>query len=80
MTPGPVEVRLWRGGGVVHREVCEDAAEAALLVERWAEFGITGVDVDDLTTHHQPTDVLEPDLELTSPEIGIDADEAYPHG
>ncbi len=80
MTPGPVEVRLWRGGGVVHREVCEDAAEAALLVERWAEFGITGVDVDDLTTHHQPTDVLEPDLEPTSPEIGIDADEAYPHG
>lgn len=80
MSTGPVEVRLWRGGGVVHREVCEDAAEAAVVVERWAELGITGVDVDDLVTHHRPTDVLEPDLEPESPEIDVDADEAYPHG
>ena len=78
MSSGPVEVRLWRGGGVVHREVCEDVADAAMLVERWAEFGITGVDIDDSVTHHRPGDVLEPDLESESPEIDVDPDEAYP--
>ena len=80
MTSGPVEVRLWRGGGVVHREVCEDAAEAAVLVERWAEFGITGVDIDDAVTHHVPGQMLEPELEPESPEIDLDPDEAYPRG
>ncbi len=78
MTAGPVEVRLWRGGGVVHREICEDVTEAAVLVERWADFGITGVDIDDLVTHHRPDQVLEPDLEPESPEISVDPDEAYP--
>jgi|688.fasta_scaffold14353_10 hypothetical protein len=77
MTAGPVEVRIWRGGGVAHREVCADGAEAAQLVERWAEFGITGIDVDDLTVHHLPGQVLESDLEPESPEIDLDADEAY---
>jgi hypothetical protein len=64
----------------VHCEICEDAAEAAVLVERWAEFGITGVDIDDLVTHHRPGEVLEPELEPDSPEIDVDPDEAYPRG
>jgi hypothetical protein len=80
VTAGPVEVRIWRGGGVAHREVCADAAEAAQLVERWAEFGITGVDVDDLAVHHLPGQVLEPELEPDAPAIDLDPDEEYPRG
>lgn len=78
MTAGPVEVRLWRKRDLVHRQVCEDPAEAAVVVERWAEFGITGVEIDDLVSHHQPGQVLEPELEPESPELGDDPDESYP--
>lgn len=76
MEAGPVEVRLWRDGDIAVRETCEDLDEAAAFVQRFAESGITAVDIDDLTSHHQAGQVLEPDLEVEAEEL--DPDEQWP--
>jgi hypothetical protein len=68
-------VRIYRDGAIAHRQVCESADEAAALVQQWAEFGISRVDVDDLSAHHRTGQVLEPELEVDLP----DTDEDYTH-
>jgi hypothetical protein len=80
---GPVEVRLWRNGDIAVRETCEDMDDAVAFVQRWADTAstasdplITAVDIDDLTTHHQVGQVLEPELEVEAGEL--DADEQWP--
>ncbi len=83
MGAGPVEVRLWRDGDIAVRETCEDMDDAVAFVQRWAESDstaveslITAVDIDDLTTHHQVGQVLEPELEVEAQEL--DPDEQWP--
>lgn len=83
MAVGPVEVRLWRDGDIAVRETCEDLDEAVAFVQRWAETAsttadslITAVDIDDLTTHHQVGQVLEPELEVEA--VELDPDEQWP--
>ena len=68
----PVEVRLYRNGDLTHRQLCESAEEAGSLVEQWAEQGITRVDIDDLSTHHAPGEILEPErfVDVVDPDDG----------
>lgn len=67
-----IEVRVYRHGALIERELCESEQEAARLVETWSEFDDVTCQVDDLSFHHRPGDVLEPEpAEL--------AEEDYPH-
>ena len=57
-----VEVRVYRDGALVHRELCESEEESAALVEQWAEQEGVECEIDDLSVRHRAGDVLEPDL------------------
>jgi hypothetical protein len=57
-----VEVRAYRGGELVNRQLCESAEQAAALVAVWEEAEGVECEVDDLSTHHRPGDLLEPEL------------------
>ena len=70
-----VEVRLYRNGDLVHRQLCESAEEAGSLVEQWAERGITRVDIDDLSTRHEPGEILEPERFVDA----VDPDDGHEH-
>jgi hypothetical protein len=54
-----VEVRVYRGGRLVHRELCESDEDAALVVERWSEVEGTEFEVDDLSSPHRPDQILD---------------------
>lgn len=55
-----VEVRVYRHGELVHRELCESDEQAALVIDEWAELDGVDCEVDDLSVHHRQGDVLEP--------------------
>jgi hypothetical protein len=55
-----VEVTVYRDGAVIHRELCETDVDAEAVVEQWKEVDGTEIQVDDLSVHHRPTDILEP--------------------
>jgi hypothetical protein len=59
-----VEVRVFRHGVLVNRELCESEAEAATVTDRWSELDGVTVEVDDLTVVHRPGDILEPEPAL----------------
>jgi hypothetical protein len=59
-TAPTVEVKVYRHGALVHRELCESEADAAAAVEQWKEVDGAEFEVDDLGVHHRPTDILEP--------------------
>lgn len=59
-----VEVRVFRHGVLVHRELCESEAEAATIADWWSELEGVTVEVDDLTVLHRPGDILEPEPAL----------------
>jgi hypothetical protein len=63
-----IEVRVFRDGQLVERELCESEDQAALAVEAWAEVEGVEFEVDDLSIRHRPGDVLEPE----PPEPGAD--------
>ena len=56
-----VEVVVFRHGDEVHRELCESAEAAALVVEEWGEQDGVQCQVDDLSVHHRPGQILEPE-------------------
>jgi hypothetical protein len=66
MDPAPpdttpsIEVTVYRDGEVIHRELCETDLDAEAVVEQWKEVEGTEFQVDDLSVHHRPTDILEP--------------------
>jgi hypothetical protein len=66
-----IEVRVFRHGTMVHRELCETEEQAALVVDSWSELDGVECEVDDLSVRHQPTDILEP-------EPAVLGDEDYP--
>lgn len=56
-----VEVRVYRHGDLVHRELCESEEQAALVIEEWSELDGVECEVDDLSVRHEPGDILEPE-------------------
>jgi hypothetical protein len=56
-----IEVRVFRHGELVHRELCESEEQAALVVDEWAELDGVECEVDDLTVRHGPDDILAPE-------------------
>jgi hypothetical protein len=54
-----VEVRVYRDGRLVHRELCESDDDAALVVEEWNEIEGTEFEVDDLSSRHRPDQILD---------------------
>jgi len=63
-----VEVRVFRLGELVHRQLCESEEEAAAVVDRWIELEGVECEVDDLSTHHRPGEILEPEAPTESAE------------
>ncbi|HQR27231.1 MAG TPA: hypothetical protein PLP61_09355 [Nocardioides sp.] len=59
-----IEVRVYRHGELVQRELCDSEEEAARVVDGWAEHSEVTCEVDDLTLRHGPEDVLAPDPAL----------------
>jgi hypothetical protein len=57
-----IEVRVFRHGELVERELCESEEQAARVVEEWAEVDGVSCEVDDLSVRHHPGDVFEPEL------------------
>lgn len=56
-----IEVRVFRDGQLISRELCESEEQAALVVDVWAELERVECEVDDLSIHHGSEDVLEPE-------------------
>lgn len=59
-----IEVRVYRHGELVQRELCDSEEEAARVVDGWSEHSEVTCEVDDLTLRHGPEDVLAPDPAL----------------
>ncbi len=55
-----VEVIVFQHGHEIARELCESAEEASLIVDWWSEQDGAECQVDDLSIHHSPDDILEP--------------------
>jgi hypothetical protein len=68
-----VEVVVYRDGAEVHRELCETVDAAAVVIERWSELEGVECVVDDISAHHEPGEIPEPEPET------IDSEAAYPH-
>jgi hypothetical protein len=62
-----VEVRVFRHGALVHRELVESEEQAAVVVDEWAELDGVQCEVDDLSIRHHPGEILEPEL-VTTPD------------
>ena len=56
-----IEVRVWRHGQLVHTELCESEEQASLIMEQWQEIDGVRCEVDDLSIHHRPEDILDPE-------------------
>lgn len=65
-----IEVRVYRDGRLIERELCESEERAALVVEAWQEIDGVECEVDDLSVRHGPEDILSPE----APEL----EEEYP--
>lgn len=57
-----VEVRIFRDGELVHRQLCESVDEAAEVVDQWSEQEEITFEVDDLSARHRQGEILEPEL------------------
>lgn len=56
-----IEVRIYRGGQLLVRELVETEEDAAALVEQWSAVENVYALVDDLSARHAPGDILGPD-------------------
>jgi hypothetical protein len=65
-----IEVRVYRHGELVQRELCDSEEDANSVVETWSEFDDVICEVDDLTVRHGPEDVLAPE-----PALPVDEEE-----
>jgi hypothetical protein len=43
-----IEVRVYRDGGLVHRELCGSMEQAWLVIDDWAEMGGVSCEVGDM--------------------------------
>ena len=67
-----IEVRVFRHGKLVHRELCESEEQAAVVVDGWSDLDDVECEVDDLSVRHRLGDVLEP-------EPAVPTDDDYAH-
>lgn len=58
-----VEVRVWRGDDLIHRELCESAEIASAVVASWSDVEGVRCEIADLSSSHRPDDILAPDPE-----------------
>ena len=76
-----VEVRVYRDGSLVQRELCETEVEAAAVVEAWSEVDGVVCQVGDLSTESASAGVLDPRPwevdadDASNPSIAYDDDE-----
>jgi hypothetical protein len=63
-SPVNVEVVGWRGARIAKRAVCESEQEAAAIAEHWAELDFTRIEIEDLSVHHRPDEILEPGVDI----------------
>lgn len=64
-----IEVRVFRGGDLIERQLCESEEEAAEVVDTWSEVEDVTCLVDDLSFHHTPDDVLSPEPAAPADEL-----------
>ena len=57
---GTIEVRAYREGKIVHRQLCESAEDAAALVDVWEQHEGIECEVDDLSHDRQLGEAAEP--------------------
>ncbi len=57
-----IEVRVYRGGELISRELCESEDEASLIVDTWTELEGVRCEVDDLSAGNHPDEILESPL------------------
>ena len=67
-----IEVRIYDHGKLLTRELCESEEDVSDVVERWSDVANLFVVADDLSSKHEPDDILAPEVPL------IEADEGYP--
>ena len=67
-----LEVRVYDHERLWGREFCGSAEDATAVVERWSDVANLFVVADDLSTKHEPDDILAPKEPL------IDRDEDHP--
>jgi len=58
-----VEVRIWRNGELIQRELAESAEAAQDIVDAWSEIEGVECEVDDLSVTHRADEILEPSAE-----------------
>lgn len=56
-----IEVRVYRRGELIATELCESEAQASDIVDQWAELDGVTCEVDDMSVHHQPAQILAPE-------------------
>ncbi len=56
-----IEVRVYRHGELVQRELCDTEEEATRVVDAWSEIDDVTCEVDGIATQHHPGEVLEPE-------------------
>lgn len=61
-----IEVRVYRDGEVIARELCESEDEANAIVERYADERGVSFEVEDLSSERWPGEIL------ASPSVGFD--------
>jgi len=67
-----IEVRVYRDGNLVQRELCETDVEAAAVVDAWSEVEGIVCQVDDLSSGSAPAGVLDPRRWEVSADAGSD--------
>ena len=61
-----IEVRVYRHGEIMRRELCESEADVEQVLAAWAEFDDVFCQVDNLSYHHEPGDILGPEPAVLS--------------
>jgi hypothetical protein len=62
-----IEVRVYRRGGLIHRELCESEEQASLVVEEWEDLEEVACEVEDLSPRHvDPEAAAEHELAASS--------------
>ena len=56
-----VEVRVFRYGELIHRELCTSEDQASSVADAWSELEGVECLVDDLSAGHKAGDILEPE-------------------
>ena len=54
-----IEVRVYRRGELIHRELCESEEEAALAVQEWDDVEEVECEVEELSPHHPGPEPVE---------------------